>query len=246
MSFLTFSNRFRFKITFSTDCDADCTFQRNNWTPFGMLNECLVQDVEIESRGESLLSVKTFGNSDDDYDCCSVDSDEYDDDDDSWCYDVKSFYVYQSPMCNYVPSAITNHFRNLTILVIAHGGLKEVTKADLKPFKQLKGLYLDNNKLAVLEEDLFVHNPKLQEINFSKNQLSHIAHNILDSLIFLNKAGFYSNRCINLGAESADQVKVLKIALMKKFQPRIHKLFVDNIDDILESCKALYESEKEK
>lgn len=242
---MTIFPNFRFNLTFTNDCDAYCIFQRNTWTPFGTLNECLAQHVEAESPSDSLLKVETFGNPDDDIDCYSPDSDEYDDDDDSYCYEMKSFYIYQSPLCNFIPTGITNYFKNLTILVVAHTGLKSVTKEDLQPFKHLRGLYLDNNQLEFLEEDLFMFNPRLQEINFSKNKLKYIAYNVLDSLAFLKKADFLKNRGINIGATGLEQIEILKKVLSKKFKPRTQKILEGN-DEVLECCKTLYETESEE
>lgn len=238
------SGRFRFKIAFTTDCKAFCTFQRNTWTPFGSLCEVLVQQVEVESRDDRLTNVRTFGNPDDDFECHSSDSDDYDDDEDSFSYDMKSFYIYDSPLCKFVPSGIANYFKNLTILVIAHSGLMSVTSEDLKPFKYLKGLYMDNNRLEVLEADLFVHNWRIQEMNFSGNKLKRIAFNILDPLTSLKRADFFRNHCISMGAETAEQLRSLKKTLRLKFEPKTKKAFEDNDDEILECCKGLYETEK--
>lgn len=236
---------FRFNITFTNDCDAYCTFQRNTWTPFGTLNECLAEHVEVESPSDSLLKVETFGNPDDDFDFYSPESDEFEEDEDSYCYEINSFYIFQSPLCNFIPTGITNYFKNLTILVVAHSGLKSVTKGDLKPFKYLRGLYLDNNQLEFLEKNLFMFNPRLQAINFSNNKLKHISHDILDSLTHLSKADFLKNRSLDMEADGLEQIESLKIALKEKFEPKANKVF-EGSDEILECCKALYETESEE
>jgi hypothetical protein len=220
----------------SNGCQPHCKFQRNTWTPFGRLYECLLQNVEIGSRSESLRQVKTFGNTDDDYESCSSDSDEFDEEDDGYCYEVKSFYIYQSPLTRFIPMGITNYFRNLTVLVIAQTGLKSVTKSDLKPFKSLKGLYLDKNELDVLESDLFENNLKLQEINFSENLLKHIAFDILEPLKNLYRADFFSNPCIDFGAGNTREIQTLKRIFQDKFEPKPKK-FQSESEEILESCK---------
>lgn len=196
--------------------------------------------MQIGNRGDSLRRVKTFGNPDDDYETCSSESEDYDEDDDSYCYEVKSFYIYQSPLCRFIPSGITNYFRNLTVLVIAQTGLKSVSRSDLQPFRYLKGIYLDKNELEVLDEDLFVHNTKIQEINFSENLLKHIAFNLLEPLKNLKRADFFKNPCIDIGASDHKQLDILKDLLREKFEPRSKKLQSEN-DEVLECCKMLYE-----
>ncbi|CRK89641.1 CLUMA_CG003375, isoform A [Clunio marinus] len=232
----------KFQIKFSTNCETFCGFQRNKWTPFGTLNECLVENVEIESRNDKMLSVKTFGHPDDDFDTFTPESDDYDSDDEDYCYDVKSFYIYRSPACHFIPQGISNNFRNLTVLVLSYTGLKSLTNEDLKPFKQLRGLYVDNNLLETLETDLFMYNPKLREISFNENKIKRIAFNILDKLVMLQKAEFYRNHCIDMGAETFHQLENLKLVLKKKFKPR--KRILENFDETLEYCKALYEHEE--
>ena len=232
---------FRFKILFSSDCKPHCkaALQRNTWTPFGRLYECLVQNVEIKSRGEILRQVKTFGNTDDDYATCTSESDDYDEEDDGY-YDVKSFYIYLSPLCRFVPAGITNYFRNLTVLVIAQTGLKTVSKTDLQPFKSLRGLYLEKNEIEVLDADLFEHNPKIQELNFNQNLLEHIGFDILDPLINLKHADFFNNPCIDFGAANEREIQILKKIFQEKFEPKPKKYPSEN-DEALESCKILYD-----
>jgi Leucine-rich repeat (LRR) protein len=211
-----------------------CKFQRNTWTPFGRINECLIQNVEIGSRHDFLKQVKTFGNCDDDYESCSSESDDYDEEDDGYCYEVKSFYIYQSSLLRFIPSGITNYFRNLTVLVIAQTSLKIITKMDLKPFKNLKGLYLDKNELDVLESDLFEHNLKIQELNFSENLLKHIAFDVLEPLKHLTRADFFNNPCISFGASNKREIAILKKVFQDKFEPKPKKFQAES-DEILES-----------
>lgn len=199
-----------------------------------------MQNVQILSRGDNLRSVKTFGNTDADYEIFSSDSDDYDDEDDSYSYEIKSFYIFQSPLCRFIPSGITNYFRNLTILVVAQTGLKSITRTDLKPFKYLRGIYLDKNELEELEEDLFVHNSKIQEVNFSENLLKHIAFNVLEPLKNLKRADFFKNPCIDIGASDDQQIDVLKNVLKEKFEPKSKHVQAEN-DETLECCKMLYE-----
>lgn len=196
--------------------------------------------MEIASRTDCLRQIKTFGNTDDDYETCSSDSDEFDEEDDDYCYEVKSFYIYQSPQTKFIPKGITIYFRNLTVLVIAKSGLKSVTKSDLKPFPNIKGLYLDKNELEVLEEDLFENNPKLEELNFSENLLKHIAHDILEPLKKLTRADFFTNPCIDFGASNKREIEILKRVFQDKFEPKPKK-FQTESEEILESCKMFCE-----
>lgn len=65
--------------------------------------------------------------------------------------------------------------------------MREITKDDLKPFPNLKYLYLDHNNIKVLEPNLFIHNPNLEIIWFRPNPIEHIDPNVFKSLSNLKR-----------------------------------------------------------
>lgn len=160
----------------------------------------MIQNVVIESRSDSLATVKRYSKG-------------------SFDHKIQSFHIDLSPSCRFIPRGINVPFNHLTVLAITHSGLTAISTKDLKVFKHLKGLYLNNNKLQALQGHLFKFNPGLEEINFSNNHLKHITYDILDSLQLLQKAEFYDNKCFDIGAENSNELNKLKDELRSKFQP---------------------------
>lgn len=127
--------------------------------------------------------------------------------------DYLSFYIYRSPLCYYVPAGIAENFKNIKVLVIAHTGLKDIRQQDLKPLKNLRNLYLDNNQLKFLEKDLFAFNTDITHINLANNQISFVAPNVLEPLTKLIEFGFSENVCFKRKQNSDETALQLKTAV---------------------------------
>lgn len=160
--------------------------QRNLWTQFGLLKECLLKNVIVSAPNESISAVSGYSKT------------------------FRSFYIYESPECHYFPSGVDNLFPNITILLVTHSGLKLLTSSDLRPFHDIKGLYLNNNQLTSIDNDLFVHNRNLREINLSGNRISSIAFTAFDSLSSLQKLDLTMNVCVNKDAFGRIPLEILK------------------------------------
>lgn len=182
-----------------------CEIQQNFWTPFGRLEECLVMNISVITPHDNVSSISNqFLNLD----------------------EIKSFYIYKSPLCAYIPFGIEKYFGNLIILSVTHSGLKFVTKEDLKALKFLKGLYLNNNELTILGSDFFSYNEDLQEINLNDNKLKHIAINVFDSATNLRKLELLRNQCVDESANNLSELELLFRKLHKVCPPKvvIHKV----------------------
>lgn len=163
-----------------------CEAQRNLWTQFGLLEECLVRNVTVSASNESITAVADYSK------------------------DFRSFHIFQSPECLYFPSGVGNLFQNITILLVTHSGLKFLTADVLEPFEEIKGLYLNNNQLTSIGNDLFTHNKNLREINLSGNRISSIAITVFDSLSSLQKLDLTMNMCVNKDAFGRIPIEQLK------------------------------------
>jgi hypothetical protein len=82
----------------------------------------------------------------------------------------------------YFPRGLEKVFTNLKSIDECYGYLKEITQADLKPYRKLVNLDLDYNSIEVLEEGLFDYNPDLQLIWIGNNKISHINSSLFNSL----------------------------------------------------------------
>jgi hypothetical protein len=108
--------------------------------------------------------------------------------------DVLIFSTYKKT-CNYLPRGITNYFKNIERIVGSYANLQEISKVDLKPFgNKLTRLYLDNNKIKFLENDLFEFNRKLEVVHLQDNEITHIEDGAFKS-IYVNWMNLHRNPC---------------------------------------------------
>lgn len=201
----------------SNPVEIECDVQKNFWTRFGSLNECLVRNVSSATPHEPISSITNkFLNLE----------------------EIKSFYIYQSPRCFYIPFGIEKYFPHIETLFITHSGLKTVTNEDLKPFRHLKGLYMHNNQIESLGKDFFIYNTEIEEVNLSDNKLRNLAFDVLEPLISLEKIEIFRNTCIDSGAATADDIQVLKNTLHEQCPPKIVVHKERSTADNVEALKA--------
>lgn len=199
-------------MAFSDSLDIECSIQNNDWTNHGNIDECIVFNVKVKNPHEPIESVTIEKN---DY----IDPDEMTTvatPEENAKDKILSFYIRRSPSCLYVPSGIAENFKNIKILVIAYTGLKVITQADLKPLQKIQNLYIDNNKLTSLDDDLFVFNPTIEYINLSYNQIKSMGPMTFEPLSGLKELGLSRNVCIDEAAKGIENVDALKLKLKTK------------------------------
>lgn len=121
---------------------------------------------------------------------------------------------------NYFPKDITKFYKNIQIVEIYSGDLKEITKDDLKPFgENLKVLTLLYNHIEVIESNLFQFNPNLKDVNLGNNRIRHIESGGLNGLqkldnkliseVFFNRKAFEFERnpCKQLDTVDETEIK---------------------------------------
>lgn len=167
--------------------------------------------------------------------------------------DFKSFYIYQSPLCFFLPAGITNKFENLDVLVVAHTGLRSITKDDLKPFTNLRGLYIDYSKISSIHGDLFINNKNLEELSLQQNEIKYVEADSFKSLRKLTSFAFDRNDCYNGRAKGRDDVTELFISIeqnchIREFVSRPIETSTQVQEDFLasEGEEKSYESESEE
>ena len=170
----------------------------NVWVPFGILNECLAYNVVSIEPSQEIESVQTYKD----------------------LSDFKSFYIYQSPLCFFLPTGIADKFANLEVLVVAHTGLRSITKDDLKPFANLRGLYIDYSKITSIHGDLFIYNKNLEELSLQQDGIKYVEPDSFKSLRKLKSFAFDNNDCYNGNAKERDGVENLFIEIEKNCNVR--------------------------
>ncbi|XP_070494599.1 uncharacterized protein [Chironomus tepperi] len=93
-----------------------------------------------------------------------------------------------------IPQGLTKIFPNMQDLSVWHSNLKEVTKNDLKEYKNLLRFGFCDDKIETLYGDLFEGFEDVQELAFTNNKnLKFIEPNILDGLENLKMVNFTGN-----------------------------------------------------
>lgn len=197
----------------------DCIYQKNTWTRYGSINECLVTNVSSLMPNETITSAKvhvvdysTDYNDVDNIESVTDDRDK-----------IASFYVYKSPDCHYIPRGIAENFKNLKVLIVAWSGLKVVRQSDIKPLTHLRKLNIDHNALEVLEKDLFNFNLNIESINLNVNRIKHVDATIFDLLTNLQEVFFDHNVCIQKIASTPSALGELKSELRVKCRPIVEE-----------------------
>lgn len=132
--------------------------------------------------------------------------------------DVNVFSVRNKP-CRFLPSGIGALFKNLQGLEIYRAGLKAITREDLKQFPNLKVLWIYANDIQTLPAGLLENSPKLIFISFWNNNINSIAADIFDTLEDLQRVTLKENSCISRNAVNENQMKELKLKILKKCKP---------------------------
>jgi len=111
---------------------------------------------------------------------------------------IRGWKVFSQTM-NFIPSGMDNVFTNLKCLWFEKCDLLRVFQSDFRPFTELRGLHLrSNDRLSVLERDLFKHNKKLYYLNLYNNGFLHIDPNTFGCLSCLTSIEFSASTCISV------------------------------------------------
>lgn len=118
------------------------------------------------------------------------------------------------------PRGFGKIFPNLRYMQVNRCSLNVLEKDDFLDLKHLHGLWLTDNSIVELKDDLFTNVQGLKYLCFEKNKLKYIDVNILEPLKNLKRANFRDNTCIDANFdEDRAQLILLKHEIVKKCQP---------------------------
>jgi Leucine-rich repeat (LRR) protein len=95
--------------------------------------------------------------------------------------DVKRIYFHTT--VNFIPRRLGDFFPKVTELEIFGRGLKEICREDLSQFRNLTTLWLKNNELKSLPDDLFEDTTKLNYILFADNKIESMSSKLFKPII---------------------------------------------------------------
>lgn len=123
------------------------------------------------------------------------------------CDDVRAIAINEI-LLKSIPSKLAKAFENLVALELVKCGLVGIEKKDLKPFPQLKDLWLGHNKIRVVPQDLFECSLLLEVVSFKNNEIKHVGEHLLKPLGSLLFVDFRCNISINSFYEKGSSMGV--------------------------------------
>lgn len=78
----------------------------------------------------------------------------------------------------------------------------EIHQADIKSLPQLQAIDLSDNKITVLESDLFKFNLNLNRLNLSGNKIIEVKLNVFEEMENLINLNFEQNLCYSGSAKA--------------------------------------------
>ncbi|KAG5676568.1 hypothetical protein PVAND_006392 [Polypedilum vanderplanki] len=139
----------------------------------------------------------------------------------------KSIYISESPFLYFLPSGIEKYLKHLEVIILENTQLMKITGDDLKPFCDLRGLFITSSNLTTLEEDLFANNEKIEILALTNSKIKSVSSGVFKSLTKLFDFDFRSNTCFN--KKETHTKAVLKM-----------------IESIEEECKGVNENKDPK
>lgn len=186
-------------LTLSKGVEIYCTFNDFTWYPIsaGSVYNCYNAQVSISNSATTLESVRGVHQSG------------------KSNTDVKVLYVEEDKTgIERLPSNIEKFFPNLVLIRWVRGSIRTVTAEDLRPFPELTGFSMFYNRIVSLDGDLFQYTPKLEWVDFERNQIANVGEDLLANLENLKRVWFHANTCIDSSAESPQAIQELKQALL--------------------------------
>lgn len=133
--------------------------------------------------------------------------------------DVKGFWFQGHEIFATIPTGVENFFGNLEAIYWSYGNITSIDSSDFQPFPNLLFISVAYNKLVTLDSDLFQHTPKLRRLYLDVNLLEHVGHGLLTGLPDLWYANFVTNPCIDIRANTTEQMLELKTKLRIQCPP---------------------------
>lgn len=110
--------------------------------------------------------------------------------------DVMGVYVAPDKTLKFVPRILSSHFPNLIVLQVDYCGIEKISREDFAGMPKLKALSLNDNKIKVIESDLFASNPALFFIALAYNPITKVGVGVFDQHKDLKELHFYKTTCI--------------------------------------------------
>lgn len=129
-------------------------------------------------------------------------------------HDVAIFYAF-NPNIIFIPKKIGDYFPNLQKFVITKSSLKYIEWRDFKNMKQLKALYLNENKIERVSSCAFQYLENLEIINLEGNRIVSLNEQLFINLPNLTSVSFNENIITELDTDLFQNNPKLKDMLFR-------------------------------
>lgn len=138
------------------------------------------------------------------------------------------FVCINDSTIKFFPQGLNNFFPHLRGVSISKCGLKSISREDLVGLEEIEELFLNDNKLTSLPDDLFVDMKKLEVISFVNNRLKYISSELLQPIETKLISAFFSDNKTIDALYSRDDPKGISLKeLMKIIDTQCQKQAVN-------------------
>jgi hypothetical protein len=103
---------------------------------------------------------------------------------------------FQNQGIRELPTNVEQFFPNIESIDVTTT-LEELSREDLSAFPRLRELHLNNNRVQVINSNLFAGNPEMVSISFISNPVRNVASGVFDHLVNLTQLRFDGVACHN-------------------------------------------------
>lgn len=158
-------------VTLTASFDLECDFEITGFGFLPNIKYCQVQFLAITSPNETITSVNG-----------ATTPTEF------------QGISFQNMPVLYLPKGLGKFFPKLKALRVYSCGLKAIEGSDLEGLGNLESLIINVNAVEELADDLFEFTPKINDIYFRYNEISHVGKNLLKNLDSVKRIDFIGNK----------------------------------------------------
>jgi len=143
------------------------------------------------------------------------------------------------------PANINTFFPNLILIRFPLGNLTTLGADSLNALESLRYFRASDNRITSIDGDLFKFSPNITQINFENNLITSVGHDLFAGLESLTYADFRNNSCIDMDANSREEIEILQTALFLQCSPldppdcEIRCTINEEIDELTSEIDAL-------
>jgi hypothetical protein len=109
----------------------------------------------------------------------------------------------QDPSLGFIPLGIGEFFVNLESLDMYSSNVEVILHEHLQGLRNLKQLRFNDNRVRIIDSNLFIDNPLMFAISFTNNPIRHVGANVFDATPGLTSLKFDGSACLNKGVEDS-------------------------------------------